>query len=133
MNLDAIKEALSKATPDWYDNGNEIVSNQNMRVGIGGFLKEEDNVLAAHAPEWLASLVSEVERLNKRLEASVYIGDHNYDLAEERGRKVEEMQKTLEWYADELNWGTIEEYGAFVSDGGELARETLKRLRGESV
>lgn len=40
--------------------------------------------------------------------------------------KVEEMQKTLEWYADEKNWGSIEEYGALVSDGGELARQALK-------
>lgn len=59
--IDEIKEALAEATPDWYNNGNEIVSKQNLRVGIGGFLKEEDNHLAASAPEYITYLLQKVE------------------------------------------------------------------------
>jgi thioesterase domain-containing protein len=64
--LEQIKQALENATPDWHDNGNEIVSKQNLRVGIGGFLKDEDNHLAANAPEWLRYLIDEVEQLKER-------------------------------------------------------------------
>lgn len=65
--IDEIKEALAAATPDWYDNGNEIVSKQNLRVGIGGFLKEEDNHLAANAPEYITYLLAEIERKDEAL------------------------------------------------------------------
>lgn len=41
---------------------------------------------------------------------------------------AEEMQKTLEWYASDKNWGSIEELGALVSDGGERARQALKGI-----
>ncbi|MCM3131867.1 hypothetical protein M3629_03675 [Paenibacillus polysaccharolyticus] len=57
-----IKQALAAATPEWFDNGNEIVSKQNPKVGIGGFLKEEDNHLAAKAPEYIAYLLEQVEQ-----------------------------------------------------------------------
>lgn len=66
--IDKIKEVLAAATPDWHDNGNEIVSKQNPRVGIGGFLKEEDNHLAAQAPEYITYLLAEIERRDKALE-----------------------------------------------------------------
>lgn len=65
--IDEIKEALAAATPDWYNNGNEIVSKQNLRVGIGGFLKEEDNHLAASAPEYITYLLQEIERKDEAL------------------------------------------------------------------
>lgn len=63
--IEQIKQALEKATPDWYNNGNEIVSRQNLHCGIGGFLTEDDNHLASNAPEWLRYLIGEVERLSK--------------------------------------------------------------------
>lgn len=59
VNIEEIKQALAAATPDWHYNGNEIVSLQNKRCGIGGFLKEEDNELAVNAPTWLAQLLEE--------------------------------------------------------------------------
>lgn len=65
--INEIKEALDKATPRWHYNGNEIVSMDNTRVGIGGFMTEEDNHLAANAPEWLNHLIGEVERLENTL------------------------------------------------------------------
>lgn len=67
-----IKQALAEATPEWYDNGNEIVSKQNPKVGIGGFLKEEDNHLAAKAPEYIAYLLEENERLRSALETTLF-------------------------------------------------------------
>lgn len=63
--INKIKESLEKATPKWYYNGNEIVSLDNPKVGIGGFLTEDDNHLAANAPEWIRYLIEEVERLQK--------------------------------------------------------------------
>lgn len=47
---------------EWAFNGNEIVSVDNPRVGIGGFItSDEDNVLAAAAPELLEALEEVVE------------------------------------------------------------------------
>jgi hypothetical protein len=65
------KKALETATQDWQDNGNEIVSKQNLRMGIGGFLKDEDNHLAANAPAWLRNSLDREEQLiadNERLQ-----------------------------------------------------------------
>ncbi|MNT00832.1 hypothetical protein D3C72_1352760 [compost metagenome] len=59
--LQEIREALEAATPEWKYNGNEIVSEQDPQVGIGGFLRDEDNRLAASAPEYLSYLLQLVE------------------------------------------------------------------------
>lgn len=66
----AIREALAAATPEWCYNGNEIISRFNTRCGIGGFLKDEDNVLAVNAPTWLQQLLDENERLEADMEAA---------------------------------------------------------------
>ena len=76
--IDEIKEALAAATPEWYDNGSEIVSKQNRRVGIGGFLKDEDNHLAANAPEYITYLLAEIERKDEALRTMAESQDEWY-------------------------------------------------------
>lgn len=66
--IEEIRKRLEAATPDWEYNGNEIVSKNNLRCGIGGFLKDEDNELAANAPADIAYLLTEIDRLKKALE-----------------------------------------------------------------
>lgn len=93
--LDEIKAALENATPEWHYNGNEIVSKQNVRRGIGGFLTDEDNVLAANAPEWLRYLVGEVERLENENEQ--YYRSSNY-----WNHKHSKETERAEWYRKAL-------------------------------
>jgi hypothetical protein len=142
MNVIEIKAVLAAATPDWHYNGNEIVSKRNLRMGIGGFLTDEDNRLAANAPEWLASLVSEVERLKQLAVAEIEKKDRELEKAHIHGLKlsgqVEELQKTLEWYACKSSYqsGPIVDgigYDApeVMEDSGERARNTLKSIKGE--
>lgn len=53
---------------EWIYNGNEIVEMSNRNCGIGGFLKEEDNILASAAPELLEACESAlvfIEELEK--------------------------------------------------------------------
>lgn len=62
MLIQEIKEALAGATYDWQYNGNGIVSALRPNVGIGGFLTEEDNILAASAPKLLEQAVEVIEQ-----------------------------------------------------------------------
>lgn len=53
---------------EWIYNGNEIVEKGNLNCGIGGFLTEEDNILASAAPELLEACESAlvfIEELEK--------------------------------------------------------------------
>lgn len=88
------------------------------------------------------TLFKEIDRLKKQVEEMQKELEGWKRLAEQREKdsdkwekrafdKVkanQEMQKTLEWYASEEGWGTIEELGAFVGDGGERARQALKGI-----
>jgi hypothetical protein len=40
----------------WEYNGNEIVVKDKPRVGIGGFMKDEDSILASAAPDMYEAL-----------------------------------------------------------------------------
>jgi hypothetical protein len=101
-----IREALEKATPRWHYNGNEIVSLDNPRVGIGGFLRDENNYLAANAPEWLRFLLSELERLER--EYAEERAAHNAHVAElceleKENRKMrEELDAVAEGYRQQV-------------------------------
>lgn len=63
--IQEIKQRFAAITPGWIYNGNEIVLESNLRCGIGGFLKEEDSEFAGNAPDDIAYLLSEVERLQE--------------------------------------------------------------------
>lgn len=91
-----IKQALAAATPDWYDNGNEIVSKQNPKVGIGGFLKEEDNRLAAQAPEYIAYLLAENEQLEKRNQELDAWATEGFDENQKLVVEIVRLRKELE-------------------------------------
>lgn len=55
----------------WIDNGNEIVAASNPKVGIGGFIKDEDNTLASAAPDMYEAL----KEMIIDLEAVIDAGD----------------------------------------------------------
>lgn len=67
-HIEKVREALLSATQDWHDNGNEIVSLIDPRCGIGGFLNEEDNHLAANAPSWLQQSLDIIEQQQAEFE-----------------------------------------------------------------
>ena len=88
--IQEIRERLVAITPGWKYNGNEIVLESNLRCGIGGFLKDEDNQFAVNAPADTAYLLSEVERLQTKLNEAMdamettysYVREERYRLAE---------------------------------------------------
>lgn len=91
MNLNEIKEALSKATAGpWYFFNQRLYSDNIVKnrldIDSGEWIaktkKESDGTLIANAPEWLASLVEHYEEC--AADAIVL------------QRQVEEMQKTIE-------------------------------------
>jgi hypothetical protein len=107
-----IKQALANRTfKRLTNNRNKILTKETDLDGYSNLLAnvyrykghENDLYLLVNAPEWLEQLVS----------------------------KVEEMQKTLEWYADEKNHNDLildrfVPYTAIDDDGGERARQALK-------
>ncbi|MCG7385075.1 hypothetical protein [Paenibacillus sp. ACRRY] len=98
--IDEIKQALAAATPEWFDNGNEIVSKQNPKVGIGGFLKEEDNHLAANAPEYIAYLLKKLEEKEIFLTGRQYtinrLKEQNEEIATMGIRQGEQITRLLQ-------------------------------------
>lgn len=129
IKLNEIKEALSNITPGpWreyapeidgkinkmyraLDAGRGFLNDEGNGFGIHAYISPVDAHFIANAPEWITSLVSQVE----------------------------EMQKVLEWYADQGNWkarkrcgncgdhleNDIDEDSAEL-DEGERARQALQ-------
>ena len=140
-----IRKALEAATPDWYYNGNEIVSKGNPRVGIGGFLKDEDNHLAANAPEWLRWQQGEIERLRAELEQVKAERDEQKVKKRDAYRSIagwqervhdpevelSEKDKVLEWYADEdtheIKRRLLGDFAPITLDKGQRARDILAK------
>ena len=133
-----IREALARATPRWHDNGNEIVSLDNPRVVIGGFLRDEDNCSATNSQGWLRFLLDELDSLRESL--AEWVGDFEA-LRQDRDRLRQERDKLIEglrWYADKTNYvkevhhfwhGTlIEPAEAIYYDGGQRARDILHEI-----
>lgn len=56
-------------------------------------------------------------------------------LWEDLGQAEQERNALLEglkWYADGKNWGSIEDLGAMVSDGGDHARSIISKIEGNT-
>ena len=104
VNIDEIKAALAKATPgpwhDGVDRGQELVIADvfgdadeavcDVIVGEGADAGRVDAnaALIARAPEWLASLVAEVERLRREETAYDYAHSATVDLFERAALRV---------------------------------------------
>jgi len=130
-----IKQALAAATPDWYDNGNEIVSKQNPKVGIGGFLKEEDNRLAAQAPEYIAYLLEALEesQLNRSIASqNSKQWEKAFDNADKQYLKKEQeaarLRKELEEYRT-----LIEQQSAEMNRLQQLVNKQCKELEEKEI
>ncbi|MFK7696425.1 hypothetical protein [Paenibacillus sp. HJGM_3] len=131
MNLNEIKEALSKATPGTWKGKHAIKPYITVFTGVAdeviATVEMRNNLqLLSNAPEWLASLVSQ-------LETAKDVEHELIKMCDDYKRQLEEAQKTLEWYAADYNWdGILHGTSEIHVDGGDRARETLKRLRGEN-
>jgi hypothetical protein len=64
INTAAMRARCEAATPEpWIDNGNEIVTLSDLRYGIAGAIKEEDNAFIAEARTDLPALLDAYEAL----------------------------------------------------------------------
>lgn len=76
---------------------------------------EKNQYLIANSPTWLQQLLDRLETAE---------------------RQREEAVKALEWYGDIENWNqyanSLDIDSAALNDVGELARTTLKRIKGEN-
>lgn len=107
--IQEVRAALQAATPGpWKDNGNEVVSERNERVGIGGFLTEEDNNLAANSPAWLKQLIERVEE--QEWEMSVSADQQQYEVNMLNSR-IETAEKK-----NEAAKSMLESYGRITND-----------------
>jgi hypothetical protein len=80
--------------------------------------------------------MSLIEKANGYMNSpDIYFEWEKMKLVHDLKSKVEEMQKTLEWYADEKNWklgvnismgSAFPLHEAIKSDKGERARQALK-------
>ena len=52
-----------------------------------------------------------------------------WSLIDSQAKQLELALKALEWYENDRNWGSIEEYGALVSDGGKTACAALSSIQ----
>jgi hypothetical protein len=138
LNIAEVKEALSKTTqgpwvPHTQVNGRKAVITENfnnLKI-IYRDANIPDAHLAAKAPEWLASLVAEVERLRaieehaiQRIKAET---KSNASLVEQ----VEEMQKTLEIakaYLESSSSWNQKKYNVF-----HQIEQTIQSLKGETT
>ncbi|MEC0233562.1 hypothetical protein P4H71_04230 [Paenibacillus kribbensis] len=137
--IQEIRTALAEATPDWVDNGNEIVSKQNLRLGIGGFLKDEDNHLAANAPEYITYLLQLLDGVDQSKINILAARDNERNLKEQARRiidglrkQIEIKDKALEFYADKENYEErfIEDTNVPIA-GGYFSTPKVVKERGE--
>lgn len=125
-----IWKALEAATPDWYDNGNEIVSKGNPRVGIGGFMKDEDNHLAANAPEWLRYLLQQIEQQKAEIEAMRLSRDFEIKESNKAKHLLQQYREENERLKNEIKSHGPEGRNYTNAQYVELRLEN-ERLRGE--
>lgn len=140
--LQQIKKAFDRATNSgkWIHNGNEFVAESNSRVGIGGFLTNEDNDLVQLLVGNAQALIDEIEKLRNISDARfVFFSDgREEDLwgLQERNMQLEAentaMKEALEFYAAESTYDIdhLDKHGYIIidQDGGEKARNALSSL-----
>lgn len=125
-----VKAALQAATPGpWKDNGNEIVSERNERVGIGGFLTEEDNHLAANSFTWLKQMIERVEEVEWEMsvaaEQQQYVVNMLQSQIETTDKKNEAAKAMLESYG-RITADMEDDYKLLQTKYGE-AQQTIAR------
>jgi hypothetical protein len=78
-NAEKCLAVCNAATPKWIDTGNEIISAVNPMLGIGGFLREEDNVFAVMAREALPYWVERCRQLEAELASKSVVSGETSD------------------------------------------------------
>ncbi|MNJ32052.1 hypothetical protein D3C77_267070 [compost metagenome] len=120
--IQEIIDRHAAATPDWEFNGNEIVSKQNPKCGIGGFLTDADNEAAVMAHADRAYLLSEYKRLqeeNKELQETA----NKFNEFAPQYAEFERMKEALEWMKQRFDGDWTYEIGI-----GEVVDEIIQKF-----
>lgn len=121
---------------------------------MGGALKRSGpNKQVLHQQELIEQKKAEVKellRINSVKSTELFEKDTEIERIEEKWKKLlrvrmdadntkiwklqegnKRLRDALEWYAGDQSWGTFEEAGLFIGDGGERARNTLSSIGGK--
>jgi hypothetical protein len=95
-------------------------------------LDKEQWTISQNAFKWLRYLIGEVERFKGLYNDQITANVERINILVDKTNQIGELQKALEWYADEENYDLPEGeyYIATKLDRGYRARQTLQSIQG---
>lgn len=121
LHQQEVIEQLQESVRYWQDDAKRLegisIRKEAFITSIGKELEQKD---------------AEIKKLNEILNGYEIVSDLYASKIEQQAEENKRLKETLEWYAGDQSWGTFEEAGLFIGDGGDRARTTLSSIGGKN-